>query len=309
MKEIEQKKISSLFTKASGSLIRKNSVNETGTSICTVKSDSPFYAGFSYIGHDFPYNHIHTHWEIVVVLSGELIHVVNGETRIMRRGDACILRPNDSHILTFHPSSTKNQRIDLFFSCDLCKSLLAPYCSYDKLMARKDHLYFLLDGLALENFIQKTTNYSTNPTANQYITSALIVNSLLISFLDYEQNYNQSYPAWLNDFLQAMNSPQNFDKKITDLVSLTPYSHSGLQQAFKRYIGTSLVKYFNQVKMLYAKQLLLTSSRTTLEISTELGYDSLSTFNHNFKAAFNMTPSEMRRSGNETIKMTITSLE
>ena len=49
--------------------------------------------------------------------------------------------------------------------------------------------------------------------------------------------------------------------------------------------------------MTYAKRLLRTTDMTILQISSSmLFYDSLATFNHNFKKFFSMTPSEYRKS-------------
>ena len=64
---------------------------------------------------------------------------------------------------------------------------------------------------------------------------------------------------------------------------------------FKEYTGITFASYVTEKKLAYAKQLLRTTSMTTLQISEKLGYTSLSAFNHLFKKTFSMTPSEYRK--------------
>ena len=91
-----------------------------------------------------------------------------------------------------------------------------------------------------------------------------------------------------------------FDKSLEELAASTPYSHSALTRVFKQYMNVSIVKYLTQIKMTAAKRLLRTTNLSMLEISLELGYDSLSTFNHNFKNAFGLTPTEYKKAYSKT---------
>ena len=76
---------------------------------------------------------------------------------------------------------------------------------------------------------------------------------------------------------------------------MTPFSYSRLSRLFKLYIGKSLIEYINNLKIVYAKKELRMTQKKIIEISLDLGYDSVSSFNHIFKAATTLTPSQYRK--------------
>jgi|GEM_PF-5164441 AraC-type DNA-binding domain-containing proteins len=67
-----------------------------------------------------------------------------------------------------------------------------------------------------------------------------------------------------------------------------------LIRVFKKSVGMSPAKYFNQVKIDLAKHWLLTSKKSVLSIAMELGFGDLSTFNKAFKRTLGISPSAFR---------------
>ena len=253
-------------------------------------------AGYDYSIFDYPHTHTHKHWEFLVVLEGKIKHTVNNKVKIMSRGDVCIVRPTDVHRYDFLNSNDKTHRnVSFYCTVDLCKKLVSPHFSYEKLAIGNDMLNFALDSISLENLQQKINHFTKFTGDDREKGVTILINSLLLNYFDYKLNYNDEFPSWLNDFLQLLNTPSSFQKSVKDLVSTTPLSHSGVAHAFKKHLGFPLIQYFNRIKMMHAKQLLLTTNLNMLEISIELGYDSLSTFNHNFKSTFGISPSEYKR--------------
>ena len=116
-----------------------------------------------------------------------------------------------------------------------------------------------------------------------------------MEYIEQKMNTNSfHYPDWLNVFLQKLNNPSNFNKSIDVLAAETPYSYSRLSVLFKEYTNTPLSQYITEIKMKYATKLLKRTNMNILHISTFLGYDSIASFNRNFKKYFNTTPSDYR---------------
>lgn len=63
---------------------------------------------------------------------------------------------------------------------------------------------------------------------------------------------------------------------------------------FKRNVGVSPIRYLNQLKIDAAKQMLISTKATMIDVAMEMGYSDLSTFNKSFKKISNITPSEYR---------------
>ena len=266
-------------------------------SIASIQIASPFKNGsamFNWVNTYYPFDHTHTHWEFLVILNGKTKHTVNGNTTIMGRGDACLLRPQDNHRLDAVYPSHEFQHLTFAISKDSFEKLLSFYQSYEDLLNTTNNCYFFLSENFIEQLIEKLLIIQNFEKEKYEKNVTLLCNSLLLNYLEFTLNYEPTYPDWLKKFLNELRSPANFDKSLEELASNTPYSHSALTRVFKQYMNVSIVKYLTQIKMTAAKRLLRTTNLSMLEISLDLGYDSLSTFNHNFKNAFGLTPTEYK---------------
>ena len=275
----------------------------TMKSIASIRIASPFKnisAMFNWVNTHYPVDHTHTHWEFLVIINGKTKHTVNGNSSIMGRGDACLLRPHDSHRLDAVHASQEFQHLTFAIDKDLFEKLLTYYQSYEDLLSTTNNCYFFLSENFIEQLIEKLLTIQNFEKEKYEKNVILLCHSLLLNYLEFTLNYEPTYPDWLKKFLHELRSPTNFDKSLEELAASTPYSHSALTRVFKQYMNVSIVKYLTQIKMTAAKRLLRTTNLSMLEISLELGYDSLSTFNHNFKNAFGLTPTEYKKAYSKT---------
>ena len=74
------------------------------------------------------------------------------------------------------------------------------------------------------------------------------------------------------------------------------YSQTHVKALFKKRTGTSIIKYFNGLKVQEAKKLISENEHSFSDIASMLGYDSVQYFCTQFKAYTNMTPSEYLKS-------------
>ena len=86
--------------------------------------------------------------------------------------------------------------------------------------------------------------------------------------------------------------------RIEDICSAFGYSKTYLSQLFKNQCGISLMTYYNQKKIEYAKKLIAENSYTFTQISNQLSFDNPQYFARVFKRITGQTPSEFRDSQN-----------
>lgn len=83
---------------------------------------------------------------------------------------------------------------------------------------------------------------------------------------------------------------------IADIANEVGFSESHFMRYFKETMDTSFIEYLKDYRLAMAARLLLASESPILDISEEVGFESLSYFNRAFKKRYQMTPSQYRRS-------------
>ena len=131
----------------------------------------------------------------------------------------------------------------------------------------------------------------------QPVASGMIVKLLgyLIS-LDKKRNFSGKH---LEQVIQKVRFQmrEQLDQKL-DLPQIAAEHHMGyahLRKMFKKYTGVSPHQYHLELKMLRAKELILTSDKSIKTICFELGFNSLPYFSRLFKQKTGMNPSALRR--------------
>ncbi len=99
----------------------------------------------------------------------------------------------------------------------------------------------------------------------------------------------------IQDILFYINT--NYMNKITidTVLKFCPVSRSHLHALFKQETGTTFVRYLNEFRCNRARELLVTTSDSILEISLKCGFNNLSHFGHTFNTVVGMAPGIYRR--------------
>ena len=106
---------------------------------------------------------------------------------------------------------------------------------------------------------------------------------------------NFSGTPWLMKLLSRMNSIENMQMGLPEMLKDVPYSHSYVCREFKRMIGTTPTEYLNAARMNQALKMLQDTNMDIVEIVYAVGFDSVSHFYHLFKKRFGDTPSRYRK--------------
>lgn len=239
--------------------------------------------------------HDHAYHEIFVVCDDEIDYTLNGKNFKLYKGVISLVKIGDVH--SFKPLKGGNaMHINVIFSDELLRlvSNEIDVKLYDKLIS--EHISFTLNKQEFD-YISYTISVlnNTDRHSNEYFSELKI---LLTNFLNIINRnivkLNFIYPAWFNDLILTVRKPSFISASVKDIYKASSYSEPITIDAFKKYTGLTPVKYLTQLKLNYACNMLKNTHKTTLEISQDIGYESLSHFNRIFKSHFNLTPKEFR---------------
>ena len=86
---------------------------------------------------------------------------------------------------------------------------------------------------------------------------------------------------------------------IKDVAKTIGYDYHYLSNLLQKNLQMTFRTLLNEYRVSHAKYLLITSNMTISNIAEECGYESLCSFNRNFKAIAGMTPSEYHKKTEE----------
>lgn len=234
------------------------------------------------IGNDFSYPlHLHDSFEFITVLSGEMEITVDKIKYTVGEGQSLLVFPNQLHDL-----STKDR--SSHFLCIFSPKLVSEYSKMISSRAPKNNL-FSLDVF----YVKKLLTLD-----NKSMADKVAMKGLLYSICG-EFNKGASYVEQKNkrdDLLSRIFKyvGENFkgECSLGSLSSELSYNYVYLSKFFKQSTNITFVEYVNHYRIEEACYLLKNSDQTVLQIAYDCGFDSLRSFNRNFKAMTSLTPSE-----------------
>lgn len=272
------------------------------TEIVTVHAYE-FDPSFAFAGesHDF--------WELVYVDRGAVEITRDGESVILSQGNILFHQPNEFHTIKSHNSAPS-----LLIVSFVCKSAaMSHFVKYQGTMTKG--LRFILSSIAAEaenTYIlpkndpdlkmlvrRNTAAIGGEQMIKSYLEQFLVLMirdisehrdiSLFASHKKLETHLVSKIKGFLREHLTQK-------IRIEDICSAFGYSKTYLSQLFKNQCGVSLMTYYNQKKIDYAKKLIAENSFTFTQISNLLSFDNPQYFARVFKRITGQTPSEFRDS-------------
>ena len=224
--------------------------------------------------------HLHNCYEIIIILSGEMDITVDNQTFTVTKDEALLIFPNQIHSLT----SNNSEHILCIFSPNLVKaydvktsgsipvnnkfcpdkyliSLLESFDATSSLAEKKGLLYLLCGQF------EKIATYQAKTS-------------------DHEKLLHQIF-AFVEDEFGSDCSLKKLSEKLG-------YNYAYLSRFFKKIVGISYNTYVNHYRLSNACYLMENSDASILQCALESGYDSVRSFNRNFKEQFGMTPAQFR---------------
>ena len=228
--------------------------------------------------------HLHNDFEFITVTDGEMVVTVEKTEYQLKTGDCLLIFPNQVHELDTPNHST-------LVWCVFSPKLVQAYSTFvtDKVPASNK---FELD----EYYVRKITDRKERLS---HIEAKGLLYTICGEF-DKQAEYmpkgarGDELLTKIFGFVEA-----NYSKKcsLAELSEYTSYHYVYLSKYFKTCTGISFTDYVNRYRVNEACYLLRNNlKQTILKTAFECGFDSLRTFNRNFKKVMGVTPSEYQNS-------------
>lgn len=233
-------------------------------------------------GENFNYrSHLHGCFEIIIILTGKMQVTVDQNTFTLKEKQAVLIFPNQLHSL----SSQKSEHILCIFSPDIIKAY-----------ANKTN------GLLPVNNVFHPDEYLINTLKNlQKDANVCEKKGLLYSFCaQFDKNAKYTKKRYFKDkllyriFAFVENNFSN-DCTLEKISKATGYNYTYISRFFKNTVGISFNNYVIGYRLSHACYLLDNTDLSIINCATESGFESIRTFNRNFKTQFGITPEEYRK--------------
>ncbi len=119
---------------------------------------------------------------------------------------------------------------------------------------------------------------------------------------EYREYYKNNYQIYSEKDMELVYSILNYiyenyttDLTISKITSKYNITDTKLNSILISYSGKRFIDFLNDLRINKACELLLTTDKSIIDISFELGYNTVKSFNNNFFKLKNITPTEMRK--------------
>ena len=227
--------------------------------------------------------HMHLCFEFITILSGEMKVTVNGHEELLKEGEGLLIFPNQLHSL----ASAHSRHMLCIFSPDLVSTFAQKVenklpqsnrFAFDKnLVDALDQMPEQANILAKKGFLYTLCAKFDDHAV--YLPRQSNQKELLSSIFAFvEENYRDACT-------------------LSVLSAQLGYDYAYLSRYFKQTTGLAFTEYLNRYRLNKACHLLDNTDESILQCALDVGYNSLRTFNRNFKKEFSISPAAYRKNG------------
>lgn len=233
-------------------------------------------------GIDFSFPmHLHSNFELIVVTEGEMQVAVDNKIYTLKQEEALLVFPNQAHEL-------KTIEHSCHFLCIFSSKLVSAFSTLYSSMVPENNL-FKPDFAYIEKLASLTSSDSIMSVKGILYSICGMFDETACYVKDSRRNNEL-----LSEIFNFVENNYSSKCSLEDLSESTTYNYVYLSKYFKRMTGISFTDYVNRFRISEACYLLLNSSDSILSIAYDCGFDSLRSFNRNFKNIIGKTPSEYK---------------
>lgn len=241
--------------------------------------------------------HSHTDYELEIITGGFCKQIINGNVYECAPGTVVFMSPMDVHEYVFDKSLTT---LDISFSENMLmdivmKSIDIRDCPF--IADLKGDAY-----QSAKSDFETIINETRLKSQNQQAYIKCLLNKLIIETIRNAHYFKKSSAVADENYMKTALSyiRYNFKEEITlahisSLVHVTP---NHFCKYFHKKIGTSFQEYLLNLRLEYAKNLIISTENSVSDISSESGFNTPHYFSRVFKAKYGMSPTEYRNKFN-----------
>lgn len=254
---------------------------------------------FYSLKENYPMPHNHNYWELLIMLGGIIIHNYNNKTEYLSKNDIVLLSPEDIHC--FYEEAPHNHLHILISKKLFEKVAVASEFDIETYLKskQKQHIYSLDNEQTanIENIVHSLQAHNFGAQLQLKLTQILFRTVLNYYLYHYavKDSFQKTYSLAFSNIYNILTNKDNISKSVKEIRVMCGYSQSQLYRIFIKYTGQSPILYIQNIKLNYAAQLIKTTDMKIIDISTEVGFNSISNFNTKFKQCYGKTPSKYRQ--------------
>lgn len=253
----------------------------------------------------------HEYFELLFVLSGEVVYQVQDRTFHMDRGDLFVMGSSLLHRMSDYPRGWVKAAV-LYFLPELVRASAAPGEALELLRP------FMVQDVGFPHIIPAATGIPgrvfelTRHIAAELPASSpqgrLVVRTYVQAVLALVARHYAPYRGTEKAHLRRQHNlnrlrplfsfiDENYGAPLSlaHAATLLHLSRSSFMRLFRQVTGDSFVSYLNRFRVAKAEELLANSDKPIAEIGQEVGFYDQSYFGATFRVLHNMTPREYRR--------------
>ena len=244
--------------------------------------------------------HDHEFYELVLTVNENVIHEIKGERIKLSKHTLMLIRPHDMHRFV-DEGQGEFSYVNLAFTASTFDDI-AKYLSAERIMEKLSSSnrppYVELtesQGMSMINQFLGLMGESSVPEPRVY-SRALIASVFSKYFLNnIEHGAHSESPQWLSSLCAEMHKIENFSQSSDIMSRISGRSYGHICHSFKKYLGTTPTKYTNEIRLKYAKNMILHTNMTVLDVAYECGFENMGYFHRLFKQKFGASPGELRK--------------
>lgn len=229
---------------------------------------------------NFP-SHLHGHFEFITVTKGAMTVGVGGKTYTVTKGFGILVFPNQVHFLNAQNGGSH-------FLCIFSPKLVQAYSGVFTTKVPVSNIFRVSDE-TVEKL--KKCDFSSS-----LLSTKGILYSLCGEF-DASSSYVEQSSAsvgLLGEIFKYVENNFSGECSLATVSEALSYNYVYLSKYFKRLTGIAFTDYVCRFRVNEACYLLKNTDAAVIKIAYECGFESLRTFNRNFKSVTAMTPTEYR---------------
>ncbi|MCC8169403.1 MAG: AraC family transcriptional regulator [Oscillospiraceae bacterium] len=241
--------------------------------------ENPNYKFLSYKTEDLNwYIHFHESFEICYVTDGEINITIGNTDYFLKKGDSVIIFPHQLH--KYETKDFSRLHIITFMS-----EIVPQFAEAYKNMLPKDSLFLSMD------------KYSAGLYPSNIFMQKGLIYSIMGSFTEgreFEEFSSNKEDRLLIKALKFIEKNYAGECSLKAAAEELSYGYYHLSRTFKRLMQMSYNEYLNRYRINRAVYLLSAGNKMRIQdIALSCGYESLCSFNRNFKDFTGVTPREM----------------
>jgi AraC-like DNA-binding protein len=253
----------------------------------------------------------HNFWEMVYIDSGKVLAITDNGSQILNQGQMIFHEPGELHS-HISDSKTPNNMLVISFSCN------SPNMSFFKrkifsadktakalLKLFTDEAKNALGTISNDYKDKRNLDFSNSKFASTQLLVCYMT-ELLISIIRNESGFEGRVLLKEKASFDVQNSicqlvvdymKENIysSLSLSDICSHFMIGKSNLCNIFSANMNTSIINYYNSLKMFEAKNLIRSNQYSINQISEMLGYSCIHSFSRSFKNAVGCSPTAYKK--------------